>query len=138
LAKAATKRSPAAISQIQEFPDSIAERGAILSICSQTRRHLVAIAKSLASEKRGLPEQLKTEYNQLERPDFVWHYLLQSFATMGSAKGWDGLIGNRDNYQRVTFDALSRLSPSRRLSVLEQTLRNAKVRWPIKKEGVEK
>jgi hypothetical protein len=52
---------------------------------------------------------------------------------MGNVRGWDGLIGNRDNYQKVTFDVLSQLLPSERLSVLEKTLRDAKVRMAAKK-----
>ncbi|MBC8493044.1 MAG: hypothetical protein H8D43_04585 [Chloroflexi bacterium] len=100
---------------------------------TQIRQRLAAIAKSLADEKRDLLEKFKAEYHQLERSDFVWHYLLQSFATMGNARGWDGLIGNGDNYEKVTFDALAQLSPLYRRSVLEQTLRDAKVRMPVKK-----
>ena len=37
---------------------------------------------------------------QKDRTDFIWHSLLQSFATMGNARGWDGLIGNEENYNR--------------------------------------
>jgi hypothetical protein len=100
---------------------------------TQIRQRLVAIAKSLAKEKSDLLEKSKAEYHQMERSDFIWHYLLQSFATMGNARGWDDLIGNTDNYEKVTFDALAQLSPLDRRSVLEQTLRDAKVRWPAKK-----
>lgn len=100
---------------------------------AQAHQRLVAVVKSLAAEERHRLEQLKAEYSQLKRPDFVWHYLLQSFATMGNVRGWDGLIQNRHNYQKVTFDVLSQLSPSERLSILENTLRDAKVRMPSKK-----
>jgi len=100
---------------------------------TQARQRLVTTVRFLASKRRGFLERLKAEHDQLERPDFIWHCLLQSFATMGNVRGWDGLIDNRDNYQKVTFDVLSQLPPSERLSVLEKTLRDAKVRWPAKK-----
>jgi hypothetical protein len=69
----------------------------------------------------------------LEREDFVWHYLLQSFATMGSSRGWDGLIGNRANYERVTFEALAPLDSVERVEVADSVLRAAKVRYAAKK-----
>jgi len=100
---------------------------------AQTQQRLVTVVRSVASEKRGFLEQLKAEHNQLERSDFIWHYLLQSFATMGNVRGWAGLIDNHDNYQKVTFEVLSQLPSSERLAVLEKTLRDAKVRMPVKK-----
>ncbi len=52
---------------------------------------------------------------------------------MQSSRGWSGLIGNADNYQRVTFEALSQLTSAQRLQVLEETLKVAKVRMPTRK-----
>jgi thermostable 8-oxoguanine DNA glycosylase len=69
----------------------------------------------------------------MERPDFVWHFLLQSFATMGRSSGWHSLIGNRANYERVTFEALSQLKRSDRPKVVDNVLRAAKVRYPAQK-----
>ena len=103
-----------------------------MNIDSQARRRLVEVAKSLSKENRDWLEESKAGQAQLERPDFIWHFLLQSFATMGNVMGWE-LIGNRANYEKVTFDALSQLAPQDRLSTPEQTLRDAKVRWPAKK-----
>jgi endonuclease III len=98
------------------------------------RERLVGVVRRLAREHREeLDAQKQQAEKQLERPDFVWHCLLQSFATMGSAVGWDGLIGNEANYQRITFDALAELSHDDRLQALESTLRTAKVRWPAQK-----
>jgi hypothetical protein len=96
-------------------------------------QRLAAIAKELAHKNRDSLERGKKSISELERDDFIWHYLLQSFATMGNSRGWDGLIGNQENYNKVTFDALARFSPSQRLSVLEPTLRDAKVRMPGQK-----
>jgi thermostable 8-oxoguanine DNA glycosylase len=101
---------------------------------SSKREKLIEAVKQLAQEHRGeLEMQKQKARQQLKRPDFVWHYLLQSFATMGSSFGWDGLIDNQSNYRRVTFDALAKLSPEERIQVLESTLRSAKVRWPAQK-----
>ena len=66
---------------------------------------------------------------ELERPDFVWHILLQSFATWGGARGHEGLIGNQDNYGRVTFAALSKVDADARPLVLEEVFLAAKVRY---------
>ena len=94
---------------------------------------LVEILKDLAKEKRSKLEELKREYRNLERPDFIWHYLLQSFSTLGNSDGWDGLIGNQKNYLKVTFGSLLKLSPDERLFTLETTLDDAKVRYSKKK-----
>jgi hypothetical protein len=79
-------------------------------------------------------DKLKAEgVRNQNRSDFIWHFLLQSFSTMGNSRGFAGLIENRDNYDCVTFDALAQVSPSERLSILQQTLKRAKVRMPLKK-----
>ncbi len=67
--------------------------------------------------------------SESQRQDFVWHILLQSFATWGGAKGKEGLIDNRDNYDRVTFDALSDLDTDKRLAALIEVFRAAKIRY---------
>lgn len=94
---------------------------------------LAKIAGKLAINHQETLAQLKQEYAQLERPDFIWHYLLQSFSTMGRASGWHGLIGNQDNYARVTYDALTQLSQEEREVVVYSTCRDAKIRMPSRK-----
>jgi hypothetical protein len=94
---------------------------------------LSRVAQILAEQHRGKLEEGKIEERHLERPDFVWHYLIQTLAVMGNSRGYGGLILNLDNYNRVTFEALSRLSPTDRLRVLKETLHAAKVRMPDKK-----
>lgn len=56
---------------------------------SQAQNRLVAVIRRLAIEKRATLDRLKANYSDLARPDFLWHYLLQSFATMGRSAGWD-------------------------------------------------
>jgi hypothetical protein len=69
-----------------------------------------------------------------DRPDFVWHELLLSFATMSNSRGAQGLIHDVQNYRRVTFKALKRISTSgARCKELVRVLRAAKVRMPQKK-----
>ena len=91
---------------------------------------LKAITPQEMAEMLGSRE---VDHEALGRPDFVWHFLLQSFATMGNSRGRDGLIGNTDNYERVKFDALSGLHRTERLKTLDEVLRTAKVRMPGKK-----
>ncbi len=94
---------------------------------------LVGVVRPLAVEKRAELERLKEEHTGLARPDFIWHYLLQSFSTMGRASGWHGLIGNQDNYRRVTYSALATLTPKRRTAQVRKVCRVADIRWPEKK-----
>jgi thermostable 8-oxoguanine DNA glycosylase len=67
------------------------------------------------------------------RADFVWHYMLQSLATMGNSRGWVGVIGNEKNCRKVSYASLSKLSAKQRLAMLRRTFSDAKVRWPKKK-----
>src|SRR5690606_28523092 len=60
-------------------------------------------------------------------------FLLQSFSTMGRSSGWKGLIGNKGNYDQVTFNALSVLSNEEREAVVKSVCRVAKVRMPDRK-----
>jgi len=99
----------------------------------QARSRLLNVLKPLVAEKREFLENMKRDGVQWERQDFIWHALLGAFSTWGSSRGWAGLMENPDNYNRVTFDVLMQYSPPERLTVLENTLRNAKVRMPRKK-----
>lgn len=98
------------------------------------RQGLVETLKKRSPEMKETLSFLKKEGKKGRNyPNFVWHFLLQSFATMGNSRGADGLIWNADNYNKVTFEALSKLSPKKRLQVLKETLRAAKVRMPPQK-----
>lgn len=68
-----------------------------------------------------------------EQKDFVWHLLLQSFATWGNSRGWKGLIGTEENYRRVTYERLEEMPTGRRPGHIEEVLREAKVRYPERK-----
>lgn len=99
----------------------------------EAHRSLADIARRLAREEKARLDQLKAEHGQLARPDFLWHYLLQSFATMGRAAGWRGLIGNASNYRRVRFDALHSLPAAKRETQVRDVCWAAKIRMPDKK-----
>jgi thermostable 8-oxoguanine DNA glycosylase len=91
---------------------------------------IASIARRLAQEKQLTLNKLKAEYHKLSRPDFLWHYLLQSFSTMGRASGWEGLIGNKNNYNKLRYENLAELPPNDRARVVEQTCKDAKIRMP--------
>lgn len=97
------------------------------------RNQLVAVVRTLAAEQRAELERLKQEASGLSRPDFIWHYLLQSFSTMGRASGWHGLIGNQDNYRSVTYPVLAAHSPEARKQQVQQICRVARIRMPDRK-----
>ena len=68
-----------------------------------------------------------------QREDLVWHLLLQSFATMGNARGWKGLFETPGLATQVSFSSLRRWpAPARRLRI-EMVLRKAGVRMPAQK-----
>lgn len=92
-------------------------------------KRLAATAETLARKKKTELDRMKSEYDQLERSDFLWHYLLQSFATMGGIQGARGLIANKDNYDKVNYKLLARLWPEAREIQVERTCRAAKIRW---------
>ena len=98
---------------------------------SAAQNRLLVVVQPMAVEKRLELEKLKRQGGRgLRRPDFIWHYLLQSFATMGKASGWEGLIGSQDNYQRVTYEALNALTTKRRERQVYEVCRAAKIRMP--------
>ena len=102
----------------------------------KARRRLGNVIKILAIEKRSFLETEKKKYPQeWERPDFIWHSILTALSSMGNSNGFKGLIENKENYNKVSFEALSEMDVSERLKVSQETLRMAKVRWPQKKAG---
>lgn len=97
------------------------------------QNRLATVVRTIAVEKMGDLDKLKANHSDLERADFLWHYLLQSFATMGRSSGWKGLIGNQSNYRRVTFEAIEATPEGERLARVRSVLREAKVRMPDRK-----
>lgn len=97
------------------------------------KRRLVRVVRVLADEHRAELERLKEGRRELNRPDFIWHYLLQGFATMGRASGWHGLIGNKDNYRRVTYGVLAALPRRAREAQVKKVCREARIRMPDRK-----
>ncbi len=97
------------------------------------QKTLAARARTVARKHRLRLKELKSAHENLARPDFLWHYLLLSFATMGRAAGRHGLIETPSNYERVTNEALAALSARARRKQVEETCRAAKVRMPAKK-----
>lgn len=94
---------------------------------------LANIAKTIYARHVDFINSLKSEASALERDDFVWHYLLQGFATMGNSNGWRGLIGNKGNYDQVTFSALEELSASKRRNQIKSVFQSAGIRFPNRK-----
>jgi hypothetical protein len=95
---------------------------------AQARTLLAQQAKSLAAKHHDELDELKLAAKDLDRPDWLWHALLVSASTLGSSRGYKGLIENKENYNRVTFDNLAKLPQQGRHLVLGETLNAAKVR----------
>lgn len=99
----------------------------------QAATRLAPIARELALCHTDQLARQKANAAALERPDFLWHYLLHSFATMGRTAGAQGLIGDPANYDRVRFEVLAAVQPERRLAWLRSVCRAAKIRMPDRK-----
>ena len=95
------------------------------------RQALVDALRDLTPEMLdGLSSWKRWGKAEARRPDFVWHILLQSFATWGGVRGAEGLINTPSNYDRVTFERLSRDYPKRRHEAIRRVFRKAGIRWP--------
>ncbi|WP_119841755.1 HD domain-containing protein [Salinibacter ruber] len=97
------------------------------------RRALIEMLQNRTPEMENWIGWMGAPNPPYERKDFVWHYLLQSFATWGNSRGHDGLIGTDENYQRVTYEVLEGIPTERRPDHIEKVLRDAKVRYPGRK-----
>jgi len=102
-----------------------------------TRQALIFELKRLALDRAETLDQLRQRAAELRaKPDWLWHELLVSFATWGNSRGWDGLIGNKENYNALAFDALAELSTEARAERVLEVCRRAKIRMPDKKAAM--
>jgi hypothetical protein len=100
------------------------------------KKILADVATLVMGWHRGRIEHLKLRASSLEREDFVWHYLLQSFATMGRSSGWLGLIGTPENYNELRYERLQQIKTRLgRLNHVKRICHQAKVRMPDMKAG---
>jgi endonuclease III len=97
------------------------------------RDKLSRAAQTLATLKRPILDSQKAHYADLQRDDFLWHYLLQSFATLGGVSGWQGLIGNEANYRQMTYDVIANMPATERLAHATEICTRAKVRYANQK-----
>jgi len=100
----------------------------------ERRKRLIQILKNLPPHMWDKVESIrKGAKSRLSRHEFIWYALLQAMATMGNVRGAKGLLENKENYNKVTYRNLAKLSSSVRRKQLQRTLWNAKVRMPDKK-----
>ena len=99
---------------------------------SAKKRLVEAIRSVYAKEGRTIATR-KT-HKSWERDDFLWEAILLSLATMGNSRG-GRLVKDGTLHSHVTYEALSKLRPNKRLSQLEGALQTAKVRMSKKKAG---
>ena len=94
---------------------------------------LSKVISNIAKRNAAKLNELKERASDMDRPDFLWHALLEALSTLGNSRGYETLILNNNNYKRVTFEAIQALPSTQRYSVVETTLLGAKVRMPRKK-----
>jgi thermostable 8-oxoguanine DNA glycosylase len=123
------KPFPARSKKVEQLPPVWPARGTDKA----QRGRFLEILKNIPSYMRERLEELKVEQRNLNRPDFIWHYLLVSFSTMGNSRGYYGLIANQANYQEITYGVIKKLNPEDRLGHIQRVLLKAKVRMPDQK-----
>lgn len=99
----------------------------------EKKASLIKALRSIPTDMWNLIEMHKKGAEDLKRPDFIWHFMLQSLATQGNSRGADGIIRNSSNYSKITFDALSSLDSKGRIDVLTKVMWDARVRMPDRK-----
>ena len=101
------------------------------------RAVLISEISRLAHARAEKLDQLRQRAAEVRaRSDWLWHELLVSFATWGNSRGWDGLIGDKENYNALNFSALATLSPEARAQQISEVCRRAKIRMPDKKAAM--
>jgi hypothetical protein len=99
----------------------------------EKQKLIAGIVGTIFQKNRSAIEELKTQIAGYERDDFIWHYILQSFSTMGSSRGWKGLILTPSNYDRVAWSAIMALTSDERATTLATVFQAAKLRMPLRK-----
>ena len=97
------------------------------------KEKLAKVAELAMGWHRGRIDHLKLRETNLDRDDFIWHHLLQSFSTMGRSAGWFGLIGTPENYNALCYERIKKIPKNSRLEHVEGICRLAQLRMPAKK-----
>ncbi len=97
---------------------------------AKAEKLVAGIARELAREHRDFLQDAKRYRGDLKRPDFLWHYMVQSFSTLGSSRGYEGLMKNPSRLRRVEYKALLKLPIGLRRKTIEAVFREAKLRRP--------
>lgn len=103
---------------------------------AKRRKMLVQYLLHLPAADEDLLATLKRRAASRRRdPVYLWEALISALSTLGNARGYDGLVTNRGNFERVSFEVLDSIDPRRRERHIEAVLRDAKVRMPVVKAG---
>lgn len=104
------------------------------SALESKRAVLVAALKNAPPYMQQRLQELKAEGEELrKRRDLLWHLLLQSAATQGNSRGWEGLCGDQVTLKSVAYSVLAPLDQKTREARLLAALRKAKVRMQTTK-----
>ena len=97
----------------------------------EARDRLAAVLTDLAYRPECKQElaRLKAYKDTLTDPEFVWRSLVESLSGWGSSAGYERLVRNQENYDRLKFACLARLSPADRFAEIDTIFRAARVRY---------
>jgi len=95
------------------------------SAASRLRRAIESLPPS-RHPKRNRPTAARLA------PDWLWHELLVSAATLGGSAGARSLLDSPENLSDLSFAKLVALSPARRQTHIGKVLRRAGIRYPAR------
>jgi hypothetical protein len=99
------------------------------TILEDKRSKLVVALTVIPVHMQQCLQKLKADGEEIrKRPDLLWYLLLQSAATLGSSRGWDGLCGNPATLNSISYSILASLDAETRETYILAALRKAKVR----------
>lgn len=90
---------------------------------------LALVLRTMAAKYADRLNAMKARAKDLEREDFIWHALIESFATWGNSRGAEGLEDPTVR-ERLDYDRVMKMPREERTSHLIGVFREAKVRYP--------
>jgi hypothetical protein len=75
---------------------------------------------------------LKLKSKDLAREDFVWHYLLQSYSTLGRSGGFES-FNQINGFTRLSYTQLEKTHENLRLCYIQNITNEARLRFPNNK-----
>ncbi|MFW6082758.1 MAG: tetratricopeptide repeat protein [Chloroflexota bacterium] len=101
---------------------------------ARERALLAQVARDVYRRHRGDLERLKEDsLMRMQRPDFLWHRLVKTFAMWGGTGGWDRLTADSETFGRLAYEALVKCPATHRRREIQEVMKQTGIRFPNKK-----